>query len=48
MVVKPGHVSSLGGFNDDKRLTLMTCWPLGTALNRLLVVTELKEVSNTL
>lgn len=47
MVVKPGHVSSIGGYNDDKRLTLMTCWPLGTAINRLLVVTELKEVTTT-
>ena len=45
MVVKPGHISSIGGSDDSTRLTLMTCWPLGTALNRLLVVSELKEES---
>lgn len=43
MVVKPGHVSSLGGDTANKQLTLMTCWPLGTTLNRLLIVTELKK-----
>jgi sortase (surface protein transpeptidase) len=31
-----------------KRLTLMTCWPLGTTLNRLLVITELKNTTETL
>lgn len=44
MVVKPGHISSIGGYTDDKRLTLMTCWPIGTTLNRLLIITEMKEV----
>ncbi|MBP6921213.1 class E sortase [Candidatus Gracilibacteria bacterium] len=48
LVVKPGHVSSLGGDAANKQLTLMTCWPLGTTLNRLLVVTELKNTSETL
>ncbi len=48
MVVKPGHISSIGGYTDDKRMTLMTCWPVGTTLNRLLVITEMKEVPNTL
>lgn len=43
LVVKPGHVSSLGWDSASKQLTLMTCWPLGTTLNRLLVVTELKN-----
>lgn len=43
LVVKPGHVSSLGWDSANKQLTLMTCWPLGTTLNRLLVVTELKN-----
>jgi LPXTG-site transpeptidase (sortase) family protein len=47
-IVKPGHVSSLGGTNDMSQLTLMTCWPLGTTLNRLLVITELKEQTNIL
>lgn len=44
-IVKPGHVSALGDTPHIKQLTLMTCWPLGTTLNRLLVVTELR--SNT-
>ena len=48
MVVKPGHVSSIGGNESAARMTLMTCWPLGTTLNRLLVVTELKEETPTL
>lgn len=43
IIVKPGHVSSLGGDTNNKQLTLMTCWPLGTTLNRLLVITELKK-----
>lgn len=47
-VVKPGHVSSLGGTPDMRQLTLMTCWPLGTTLNRLLVITELKEETTIL
>jgi len=40
-IVKPGHVSSLGETPNKKQLTLMTCWPLGTTLNRLLIITEL-------
>lgn len=48
LIVNPGHVSSLGGDANDKQLTLMTCWPLGTAINRLLVVTELKSTTTTL
>ncbi|MBP7806428.1 sortase, partial [Candidatus Gracilibacteria bacterium] len=47
-VVKPGHVSSLGGTEEMKQLTLMTCWPLGTTISRLLIVTELKEITNTI
>jgi len=42
-IVKPGHVSSLGDTSHKKQLTLMTCWPLGTTLNRLLVITELQS-----
>lgn len=44
-VVKPGNVSSLWGEDTQKRMTLMTCWPLGTTLNRLLVITELKNTT---
>ena len=48
IIVKPWHVSSLWGEDTMKRLTLMTCWPLGTTLNRLLVITELKNTTETL
>lgn len=44
-IVKPGHVSSLSETPNKKQLTLMTCWPLGTTLNRLLVITELKSTT---
>jgi LPXTG-site transpeptidase (sortase) family protein len=47
-IVKPWHVSSLGDIPNKKQLTLMTCWPLGTTLNRLLVITELKSTSSSL
>ena len=47
IIVKPGHVSSLAGDENMKRMTLMTCWPLGTTLNRLLVVTELKSMTQS-
>ena len=42
-IVKPGDVSSLARDPDAKELTLMTCWPIGTTLNRMLVFAELKE-----
>ncbi len=48
IIVKPGHVSSLAGDENMKRMTLMTCWPLGTTLNRLLVVTELKSTTENI
>jgi sortase A len=39
-VVKPTNVNSLLGMNDKPYLTLITCTPLGTALNRLLIKAE--------
>lgn len=39
-VVKPTDVESLLGYNNKPYLTLITCTPLGTALNRLLVTAE--------
>ena len=39
-VVKPTNVSALFGYNKKPYLTLITCTPLGTALNRLLVTAE--------
>lgn len=38
-VVSPNDVDVLKQ-TDDKRLTLMTCTPIGTALNRLIIVAE--------
>ncbi|MCH8518855.1 class E sortase [Candidatus Gracilibacteria bacterium] len=44
-VVKPGDTSVLRNQNkDEKLITLMTCWPVGTTRDRLLVIGELVEV----
>lgn len=42
-VVRPGDVSVLKRNKGKNEITLMTCWPIGTTLNRLLVVWELIE-----
>ena len=42
-VVKPGYVNAMHGKEEAKQLTLMTCWPVGTTLNRLIVTGELKQ-----
>lgn len=39
-VVKPTNVQALYGYTDKPYLTLITCTPLGTSLNRLLVTAE--------
>ncbi len=39
-VVKPTDVSALLGYDDKPYLTLITCTPLGTSRNRLLVTAE--------
>jgi len=39
-VVKPTDVQALLGYNDKPYVTLITCTPIGTALNRLLVTAE--------
>ncbi len=44
-VVRPGDTSVLRNQNKDRKLiTLMTCWPIWTTTNRLLVIGELVEV----
>ncbi len=40
-VIKPGDVSVLDKKSDKKEITLMTCWPVWTTLNRLIVTWEL-------
>lgn len=42
--VKPGDVQALEARDPTKKeLTLMTCWPVGTALERILLFAELRE-----
>lgn len=40
-VIKPGDVSVLKRNNDISEISLMTCWPVWTTLNRMIVVWEL-------
>lgn len=42
-VVKPGNVKILERDQEKKELSLMTCWPIGTTINRLIVFAELQE-----
>jgi sortase A len=42
-VISPNDVGVLKNDNNKKQLTLMTCWPIGTTLNRLILVWELIE-----
>lgn len=40
-VIKPGDISVLKRNNDISEISLMTCWPVWTTLNRMIVVWEL-------
>lgn len=40
-VIKPGDVSVLKRNNDISEISLMTCWPVWTTLNRMIIVWEL-------
>lgn len=43
-VVKPGDVSVLQARDPEKKeISLMTCWPIGTTLERLIIFGELVE-----
>ncbi len=42
-VIKPTEVDILKRNKDVSELTLMTCWPIGTTLNRLILIGELIE-----
>jgi len=43
-IVKPGEVGVIENRDKTKReLSLMTCWPIGTTLERLILFAELKE-----
>lgn len=45
-VIRPGDVSVLKSNEKSgkKELTLMTCWPIGTTLNRLVLTADLIEI----
>jgi len=44
-VIRPGDVSVLKSDSSDRsQITLMTCWPIGTTLNRLILTWELIHV----
>jgi LPXTG-site transpeptidase (sortase) family protein len=44
VTVKPGDVKALQARDQTKKeLSLMTCWPIGTTLERILVFSELIE-----
>ena len=42
-VIDPKNVGVIKKNTLKPRLTLMTCWPIGTTLNRLIVAAELVE-----
>jgi LPXTG-site transpeptidase (sortase) family protein len=42
-VITPGDTSILERDKNKSEITLMTCWPIGTTLNRLIVTWELVE-----
>ncbi len=44
-VIRPGDVSVLKRDNKKNEISLMTCWPIGTTLKRLVVTGELIESS---
>lgn len=41
-IVEPTNVSFLTKKTKDKELTLMTCWPAGTTLKRLIISAQMK------
>lgn len=43
-VIKPGDVSVLKRSPEKKELSIMTCWPIWTTLNRLVVIWEITEI----
>jgi sortase A len=44
-IVRPGDVKVLERNPEARELSLMTCWPIGTTLKRMLVFAELTENS---
>ncbi len=46
-VIKPGNIKIIDRDPTKKELSLMTCWPIWTSLNRLIAFAELKEETKT-
>lgn len=43
-IVKPGDIATLNARDPSKKeLSLMTCWPIGTTLERIILFAELVE-----
>jgi len=42
-IIKPGDVSILKRNKGKSEISLMTCWPVGTTINRMIVIWELIE-----
>lgn len=43
-IVKPGNVDVLNSRDPNKKeISLMTCWPIGTTLERIILFGELVE-----
>jgi len=43
-IIKPGHVGVLKRNKGRSEITLMTCWPIGTTLNRMIVIGDLVDI----
>lgn len=48
VIASPDEVGYISGDETKQTATLMTCWPPGTTINRLLVVGELAEITSEL
>lgn len=44
-IIDPSEIEFLQDESEEKTLTLMTCWPAGTTLKRLLVISQLIDPS---
>ncbi len=45
-IVKPGDVKTLRSRDQSKKeISLMTCWPIGTTIERIIVFGQLKEIN---
>lgn len=45
-IVKPGNTEVLKRNNWKSEISIMTCWPIWTSVNRMIVTWELKEITD--